>query len=143
MKIDDAVTTIRALAERFPKAFYPPENAKHRKPLRIGIFKDIQVAAPEIDTQQLRVAMRVYTHSGGYLYALSRGDQRVDLDGNPVENVSERDQARAKEILTKRKKKLRDKDAEAERMEKIEEAKKLNPQEINAAKPVLRLKTKG
>src|SRR5262249_32353320 len=89
----DAIAVIRTLAERWPKTFFP--EAKKRKPLKVGIFEDLKAAAPDINRKMLRLALRMYTTSGAYLFACIKGHKRVDLNGNAVEEVSEKDKARA------------------------------------------------
>jgi sRNA-binding protein len=141
MRTDDAIEVIRTLAERWPKTFYP--ESKKRKPLKVGIFQDLKVAAPDIEPKMLRLALRVYTTSGAYLFACSEGYKRVDLNGNAVEEVSEKDKARAREILEARKKKgarAEAQEAEAERLKDKEEARRPVPRGVNARKPVLRSK---
>jgi ProP effector len=145
MRTDDAMAVIRTLAERWPETFYP--ESKERKPLKVGIFKDLKAAAPDIDPKMLRLALRVYTTSGAYLFACSKGHKRVDLNGNAVEEVSEKDKARARELLEARKNKEKTRaeaqKAEAERVKKKEEARRPVPRGVNARKPVLRLKVRS
>jgi ProP effector len=142
MRTDEAIAVIRTLAERWPKTFYP--EVKKRKPLKVGIFEDLKAAAPDIDPKMLRLALRVYTTSGAYLVACSKGHKRMDLNGNAVEEVSERDRARAAEILAARENKEKARaeaqKAESEGLKKKEEARQPVPRGVNARKPVLRLK---
>jgi ProP effector len=81
MRTHDAIALIRILTERWPKTFYP--ESKKRKPLKVGIFKDLKAAAPDIEPKMLRLALRVYTTSGKYLVACSKGQTRVDLKELP------------------------------------------------------------
>ena len=142
MKTDDAIAVIRTLAERWPKTFFP--EAKKRKPLKVGIFEDLKAAAPDINRKMLRLALRMYTTSGAYLFACIRGHKRIDLNGNAVAEVSEKDKARAREILEVRPNNEKARaDAQKdhpERLNKKEEAKRPVPKGVNASKPVLRLK---
>jgi hypothetical protein len=68
----------------------------------------------------------------------------MDLNGNAVEEVSERDRARAAEILAARENKEKARGeaqkAEVERLKKKEEGRQPVPRGVNARKPVLRLK---
>ena len=145
MRTDDAIEVIRTLAERWPKTFYP--ESKKRKPLKVGIFEDLKAAAPDIDPKMLRLALRVYTTSGTYLFACSEGYKRVDLNGNAVAEVSQKDKARAGEILEVRKNKEKVRaeaqKVEAERLKRKEEARRPVPRGVNARKPVLRLKVRS
>jgi ProP effector len=142
MRTDDAIEVIRTLAERWPKTFYP--ESKKRKPLKVGIFQDLKVTAPDIEPKMLRLALRVYTTSGAYLVACSKGHKRVDLNGNAVAEVSEKDKTRAREILEARKNKEKvqaeAQKAESERLKRKDEARRPVPRGVNARKPVLRLK---
>src|SRR5262245_39829786 len=101
----DAVAVIRTLAERWPKTFFP--KAKKRKPLKVGILEDLTAAAPDINRKTLRLALRMYTITDAYLFACSKGHKRIDLNGNEVEEISEKDKARASEILGAKKIKQR------------------------------------
>jgi sRNA-binding protein len=64
----------------------------------------------------MRLALRVYTTSSAYLIACCKGHKRVDLNGNAVEEVSEKDKARARELLKARKNKEKTR-AEAQKAE--------------------------
>jgi sRNA-binding protein len=99
----DATAVLRTLAERWPKTFFP--ESKKRKPLKVGILEDLTAAAPDINRKMLRLALRMYTTTDAYLFACSKGHKRIDLNGNEVEEISERDKARASEILEVRKNK--------------------------------------
>jgi ProP effector len=68
---------IVALAERFPLAFL----VKQRRPLRVGVCKDIIAAWPDIDAEQLSRALGWYTNGVGYLANLKEGTARIGLDG--------------------------------------------------------------
>ena len=69
------------LCARFPAAFAPRDGIK--KPLKIGIFHDIRVAAPEIKFFGLKLALKNYCSRRSYLRALIEGAPRIDLDGQP------------------------------------------------------------
>jgi|SRR6516162_1122124 ProP effector len=90
----DAIAVIRTLAEWWPNTFFP-----EAEPLKVGIFEDLKATAPDINRKMLRLALRMYTTSGTYLFACSKGHKRIDLNGNEVEEISEKDKARAREIL--------------------------------------------
>ena len=138
----DAITVIRTLAERWPNTFFP--KAKKRKPLKVGILEDLTAAAPDINRKMLRLALRMYTITDAYLFACSKGHKRIDLNGNEVEEISEKDKARASEILEAKKNKAKaranaQKDRR-ERLNKKEEAERPVPKGVNASKPLLKLK---
>ncbi len=58
------------------------------RPLALGIHKVIIERMPEIDTAQLRLAMRLHTASTRYLKGLLATGERFDLDGNPAGEVT-------------------------------------------------------
>jgi len=85
----DLNVVIEFLATRFPNSFSVKGDAK---PLKIGIFADIAETIKEEDPvskTQIRHALRRYTNSWRYLEAVVKGGQRVDLDGNDVETLTE------------------------------------------------------
>jgi sRNA-binding protein len=81
--------TLSRLRRRFPDAF------GQVKPLKLGIHFDIQERAG-MDSLQVGQFMTFYTRCAAYLQAQVRpGAMRHDLDGNPVEPVSEQNRAYA------------------------------------------------
>ena len=58
------------------------------RPLALGIHKIIIERMPEVDSAQLRLAMRMHTASTRYLKALLAAGERFDLDGNPAGEVT-------------------------------------------------------
>jgi ProP effector len=85
---------IVALAERFPLAFL----VKQRRPLKVGVCKDIIAAWPDIDAEQLSRALGWYANGVGYLANLKEGTARIGLDGAPagVVTAAEAEGARAR-----------------------------------------------
>lgn len=71
-------------------------------PLAIGIHKIVKQRLPDIDSQQLRTAMRIHTASTRYLKALSQTDSRYDLDGAPVGEVTAEQRQQALDTLRER-----------------------------------------
>ncbi|UDG79605.1 RNA chaperone ProQ [Candidatus Steffania adelgidicola] len=70
------------LAKRFPLCF---AATGEKRPLKIGIFHDILKRMEDeknISKTKLRSALRLYTSTWRYLYGITCGIQRVDLDGN-------------------------------------------------------------
>jgi ProP effector len=59
------------------------------QPLAIGIDKTIRSRFPEADRKTLRIALSMHTHCNRYLRLLAKAEQRFDLDGQPVAEVSE------------------------------------------------------
>jgi ProP effector len=95
----EAYGAIEALAARWPKCFVVYE--RHRVPMRVGIHKDILAAG--FPKAGLRLALRIYTGNGNYLFALRPGAPRVDLDGNVAGVVSEEAALVAAAELSRRK----------------------------------------
>jgi len=77
------------LADTWPQCFFLYE--KRRKPLAIGIHRDIIAAQPDIDVRELSTALRIYVSNHCYLRNCREGAGRVDLDGNIVGEVSAED----------------------------------------------------
>ena len=75
-------------------------------PLAVGIHKAIREKLPEIDRQKLRDALRIHTNSTRYLKALTQGESRFDLDGNPSGCVTPEHLQQAKDMVRERFKKM-------------------------------------
>ena len=71
-------------------------------PLALGIHKVIQQRLPDIDPQQLKAAMKIYTGSTRYLKALARAETRYDLEGAPAGSVTPEQRKQAKDTLRER-----------------------------------------
>jgi ProP effector len=78
------------------------------RPLALGIHKAIIERMPEVDTAQLRLAMRLHTASTRYLKALQAASERFDLDGNPAGEVTAEQREVAGTTLRERFKKQAD-----------------------------------
>jgi len=88
---------IAVLAERFP-AFQIDEN--RRRPLRLGIGRDLQIALAGImNDSQIAAALSTYTTSPGYLQACREG---ADLAGRSVGTVTPDQAEHAKRKLAER-----------------------------------------
>ena len=108
-KLTKSKDVIAYLAEQFPQCFSVKGDAK---PLKIGIFDDLAKRLqddPMVSKTRLRTALRHYTNSWRYLYSVKQGEQRVDLDGNPVEPVTEEHYQHAQESLKESKAKVAEK----------------------------------
>lgn len=97
-------------AERAPTAAQPPKPARPPRshpvldqlatlypalfgeqplPLKRGIFQDLQDAHPELfEREALKAALALHTRSSRYLTAVAAGQQRHDLQGQPVEAMA-------------------------------------------------------
>lgn len=78
------------------------------RPLALGIHKVIIERMPEVDTAQLRLAMRLHTASTRYLKALLATRERFDLDGNPAGEVTDEQREVANTTLRERFRKVAD-----------------------------------
>jgi ProP effector len=84
---------VETLTQRFPQCFTTQRDAV--RPLAIGIEKAIRSRLDADDTTDpvpgwlIRQALARYTRTPAYLAAVMTGGDRIDLDGNPVEPVSE------------------------------------------------------
>ncbi|WP_298210793.1 ProQ/FINO family protein [Acidovorax sp.] len=59
------------------------------RPLKRGIFQDLQAAHPEVfERDALKVALGLHTRSTRYLQSVAAGDKRHDLQGQPVEDMA-------------------------------------------------------
>ena len=93
--INEAYATVELLAATWPKAF--SVEFAGRKPLKVGISKDIAAATEgAITAEELEAAMNLYCGHKGYLKKLREGAQRVDLDGTPAGVVSAEQAAMAR-----------------------------------------------
>lgn len=96
------------------------------RPLALGIHKAVIGRMPEMDTAQLRLAMRMHTASTRYLKALLATGERFDLDGKPAGEVTAEQREVAGTTLRERFKK------QGERRKAAEQAKKAAQQEQEA-----------
>ena len=97
--------TRAALVERFPRAFAP--KGAEKRPLKIGVDKDILAAMPEIGRRNLTWALEDYTRGPTYQRWLVEGAARVDLDGADAGTVSEHEAALARDRLSDIRKAMR------------------------------------
>ena len=70
-------------------ALYPHLFGAVFRPLKRGIFHDLQAAHPGVfDKEALKVALGIHTRSTRYLHSVAAGDKRHDLAGQPVEDMA-------------------------------------------------------
>ena len=68
---------------------YPQLFGAQFKPLKIGAFDDLLARHPDaFKREDLKVAMGLHARSTPYLESVAAGQQRHDLDGNPVGPVA-------------------------------------------------------
>ena len=69
--------------------FYPHLFGAQFRPLKRGIFQDLLDAHPEVfQREALKDALAFHTRSTRYLTVVAAGQQRHDLQGNPVEPMA-------------------------------------------------------
>lgn len=72
------------------------------KPLAVGIHRAIRARIPEITYHPLSVALKLHVGSTRYLKAIAVGEDRFDLDGNPVSKITEEQRQQAALTLRER-----------------------------------------
>ncbi|KGP64062.1 activator of prop osmoprotectant transporter [Legionella norrlandica] len=92
------------LAANFPEAF---DNSLRIRPLKIGIMSDILLHADKaaqigISKSKLREAVVLFTRRLDYLACLKAREIRIDLQGNPVSEVTTEEAEHAATKIKKR-----------------------------------------
>jgi ProP effector len=124
-KIEQRNTLLVRLYKEFP-VFHD------YRPLAIGVHKALMARMPELAKVQVRMALQNHTAKTRYLKALVQGVPRLDLDGNPVGEVTADQQSTAALTLRDRYKKAAERrKAELEAQQRQEKllqlAEKFNP----------------
>lgn len=83
------------LAKRFPAAFMR-KGEPEKKPLKIGIAKEVLALVKDIPRKVVKRAISDYCCGPKYTKAMVTGAVRVGLDGNPAGNVSAASEAYAR-----------------------------------------------
>lgn len=122
---------VETLTQRFPACF--TRNRDNVRPLAIGIEKAIRSRLEKDDATEpvpgwlIRQALARYTRTPAYLAAVMAGGDRIDLDGNPVEPVTEAAiehasarRAEQKARAAERRRQQAEAKAERERSEKLQ-----------------------
>ncbi|WP_234804176.1 ProQ/FINO family protein [Ensifer adhaerens] len=80
-----------------PIAILPAKLGDPIRPFARGLWNDVRpLLKPEISVTALRKAMATYVHSRSYQIAVARtGSLRHDINGEPVESVSDADRLAA------------------------------------------------
>jgi ProP effector len=99
------------LAAIWPKAFFINQDA--RRPLKLGIHRDMVGQAHGLSGTDLRRAVSQYCGSPGYLAACTEGAVRIDLAGMPAGMVTAEAVAAAVKMALSQK--TRQREAKAER----------------------------
>ena len=97
---------------------------RNNQPLAIGIHRVIKERLPDIDSQKLRLAIKIHTASIPYLKSLSGTTTRFDLEGNPADQVTAEQCKQALDTLRERFRKAAEQ-RKAELQEKETQAKLL------------------
>ena len=95
---------LRWLCATFPQVF---DNSTRIQPLKLGIMTEIlsyadQAAQAGISKSKLREAVVLFTRRLDYLASLKAREMRIDLQGNPVNAVSEEEAELAAAKIKKR-----------------------------------------
>jgi ProP effector len=96
-KLDLRKATITLLAQLFPACFYVAR--RHRRPLKIGIRRDLAPLDLGIGRRELDSALAWYVNGIGYLQSIKAGAVRIGLDGAPAGVVAETDEAHARQKI--------------------------------------------
>ena len=96
-RLDLRKATIARLAQLFPSCFYVAR--RQRRPLKIGIGRDLAALDLGIGRRELGSALAWYVNGIDYLQGLRVGAERIGLDGAPSGLVSQADEAHARERL--------------------------------------------
>jgi len=74
------------LPKYYPQCF----NINAIKPLKIGIYDDIRAEHPELNEKVLKAAIQIYCGRMDYLRSCVSSQYRIDLQGNEVEAITEK-----------------------------------------------------
>lgn len=99
--ISDLGKTVKFLYKKYPKLFIKDRS----KPLKCGIEKDIFQDLgdkPEATKRMIKKAIRHYVFSFSYMKATVTSTKRFDLEGNPVEDITDKHKAFAEEWIKER-----------------------------------------
>jgi ProP effector len=90
--------SLRRLVALYPACFHLSEH--ERRPLRVGISRELEAADTGIAPVQLRQALGWYCGSIGYLQNMVAGADRIGLNGLPSGVVTEAEAAHAKKRVS-------------------------------------------
>jgi hypothetical protein len=88
-------TILARLAELYPKCF----NLQAKKPLKLGIHKELRQLHPEISRRGLTRALRAYIRSQDYYAVILKEKKRYDLKGKASGTVRKADITQAQVLL--------------------------------------------
>jgi ProP effector len=99
-RYEEIQATIGVLVKTFPKCFWVWESC--RRPLKIGIDRDIRERLNTLSPAALSAALQFYCNNPGYRRRILKGAWRIDLDGRPAGSVTAEQEASAKAQLAAR-----------------------------------------
>lgn len=104
-KVDPLVLIIGLLQKKFPLAF--PKKPAAKRPLKIGIHKDIFEQAEQlgIDKKDIRAAIKTWCWGNRYWECMVEDAFRVDLNGDVAGQVTKADAEQAEMMKKRRQKK--------------------------------------
>lgn len=80
-------------------------QTKAKRAFKIGFYDDLIAAYPDADKKMLRRWLSKWTNTDSYLYRITIGTNRHDLDGNDCGLIEEKDREYARSILAEREEK--------------------------------------
>lgn len=84
----------------WPGGCIPPVLAGQPIPLKTGIIDEVKALLPSSEHEAIQTAVARWTRGVPYLHAmLEAGARRVDLDGNPAEEITEKHRDHAQSLL--------------------------------------------
>lgn len=84
----------------WPSGQIPTALAGKPVPLKVGFVEDVKALLPGEEHEAVQSAIARWTRGASYLYALLEADaRRVDLEGNPIEEVTAKQRAHAQGML--------------------------------------------
>lgn len=108
--VKDAQAAAALLKQLFPALF-----AGAPKPIMLKVQQAIEARAPGRFTKKaLSGFLARHTAATSYLIALSKAEQRLDLDGQPAGPLSDEHREAARKMLAERRERVRARDAEME-----------------------------
>ena len=108
--ISELGKTVKFLYKRYPKLFIKDRS----KPLKCGIEKDIFADLgdkPDATKRMIKKALRHYVFSFPYMNATLKATHRYDLQGEPVEEISEEHKTFATEWVKERESEKKESDS--------------------------------
>lgn len=84
----------------WPEGRIPTALAGKPVPLKLGIIEDVKARLPSEEHDAVQTAIARWARGVPYIYATLEPDaQRIDLDGNPVEEVTAKHRDHARGLL--------------------------------------------